>query len=140
MAQSEDISRAFERFCTEHGLKKTVQRRVVFEFFHGGGIHPSVEDAFRKIRKKLPTIKEESLYRILSDFEKFGYIRRVDVPGIIRYELACRLHGHFVCTECGRIVDIDNVDVRLPAELCGAENVCITVNGVCPKCAGRASK
>ena len=126
---------SFENFCAERGLKRTVQRRAVYEVFKPGHVHLSVDDVLKKIKKRLPLLTEESLYRILSDFERAGFIRRVDVPGIMRFELSARPHSHFVCLKCGKIVDIENSSVRLPSQLKGALRLSITANGLCPKCA-----
>ena len=93
-----------------------------------------------KISLKNPELRQESVYRILNDFEREGYIRKVEVPGVKKYEYASEKHGHFLCSKCGRITDVDTSDIHLPSILTGACDVSITFNGICPDCAKKNKK
>ena len=128
------ISKAFYDYCKANGLKKTVPRRAVFELFYHGDIHISVDDVFRQIRKKLPSIKEESLYRVLADLERTGNIRRMDIRGVMKYESAKTVHDHFVCSQCGRIIDVKSFGVSAPKTLKNVSISSVTVYGICPEC------
>lgn len=135
MEKKEEISVAFERYCREHNLKKTIPRRVVFALFYQGGEHLSVDEVFRRVNPQLPTVKEESIYRVLSDFERIGFLKRMEVPGVIKYDISDFAHGHFVCTKCGSITNIKNSSFQMPSELSGASSQSLMVYGLCPECA-----
>ena len=135
MKKSEDISNAFEKYCMEHNLKRTIPRRVVFDLFYHGGVHFSVDEVFQRVSPQLPTVKEESIYRVLADFERIGFLKRMEVPGVIKYELSHFAHGHFVCTRCGCIINIKNSAFHMPRELSGGRLQSLMVYGLCPKCA-----
>ena len=131
---------SFEAFCQKAGFRRTIQRRIVYGLFFGGCKHLSVEDIMAIISKKNPGLREESVYRILGDFEREGYIRKVEVPGIRKYEYASERHGHFLCSKCGKIWDVDIFSVSIPEVLAGASDVNVTFNGICPSCAQKKRK
>ena len=89
----------------------------------------SVEDIMSIISKKSPGLREESIYRILGDFEREGYIRKVDVPGVKKYEYASERHGH---------VNVSSISI--PESLSGVSDISVTFNGVCPSCAQKKRK
>lgn len=135
MKKIEGISSAFEKYCMEHNLKKTIPRRVVFDLFQHGGVHFCVDEIFQRVSPQLPTVRPESIYRVLADFERVGFLKRMEVPGVIKYELSHFAHGHFVCTRCGCIIDIKNSAFHMPRELSGGRLQSLMVYGLCPKCA-----
>lgn len=136
MRNNEDeFEAAFAMFCKRAGLRRTIQRRIIYELFYKTRCHLGVEDIMAKISIKNPELRQESIYRILNDFEREGCIRKVRVPGVKKYEYASEKHGHFLCSECGRITDVDTSDIHLPTILLGASDVSITFNGICPNCA-----
>ena len=112
-------------------------RKIVYRLFYGACRHLSVDDAMSIISKRNPELREESVYRILKDFEKAGYIRKVEVPGVRKYEYASEKHGHFLCSKCGKIIDVDISGITVPSALVDVSDVSITFNGICPSCAKR---
>ena len=87
-----------------------------------------------------------TVYRILSDLANVGLLRRMDLGDHIwRFELidTCRSisddHAHFLCTDCGQITCLPEVELRttggqpLPRELQGAE-LHLRVTGRCNTC------
>lgn len=134
------LEAAFAAFCKNAGLRRTIQRRIVYGLFYEAQCHLGMEDIMAKISLKNPELRQESVYRILNDFEREGYIRKVEVPGVKKYEYASEKHGHFLCSKCGRITDVDTSDIHLPSILAGACDVSITFNGICPDCAKKNKK
>ena len=134
------LEAAFAAFCQKAGFRKTIQRRIVYGLFYGGRRHLSVEDIMSIISKKSPGLREESIYRILGDFEREGYIRKVDVPGVKKYVYASERHGHFLCSKCGKIMDVDVSSISIPESLSGVSDISVTFNGVCPSCAQKKRK
>lgn len=131
----EKMAELFRSVCSQCGIKRTMQRYAVFEAVYGNHSHPTVDDIYRAARKKIPMIKSESVYRILSDFHKAGIVEQVGVPGIMRYEYKGDPHGHFACVRCGKIIDIKNFSFEPSKELEGVVGISFTLNGLCPACA-----
>lgn len=129
---------AFSAMCREHGWKRTVQRRAVFGFLSGNREHPTVDAVWRGVRTPLPDISLDSVYRILNEFADAGVIRRIDAVKITRYDADTGPHAHFLCSQCGRMLDF-TLRQPLPADECCREfgrvdSIEITVRGVCRLC------
>lgn len=141
MRKNDDrLEASFSAFCRDAGFRKTIQRRIVYGLFYEARIHLGMEEIMAKISLKHPELRQESVYRILNDFERRGYIRKVEVPGVKKYEYASERHGHFLCSKCGRISDVDTSGIHLPDILADACDVSITFNGICPVCAKKIKK
>lgn len=132
---TEALDAAFAAFCKRAGFRRTFQRKIVYGLFYGACTHLSVEEIMEKISKKNPELREESVYRILGDFVRAGFIRKVNVPGVGKYEFASEPHGHFVCESCGKILDVDISEMNIPKSLNGVSGISVTFGGVCRACA-----
>ncbi len=137
MKMNAEIFAAFSDFCERSGIKRTAQRCAVFAAVYGSRAHPSAEEVFGRVKKTLPTIKLESVYRILGNFHRAGLIKRVHLSGLSRFDSNTSKHAHFVCSKCGKIADIPMPELKLPPSLRGAEEVSMTLGGLCPVCAVR---
>lgn len=131
-------SEAFQRVCREHGWKRTVQRRAVFNYLCGNREHPAVETVWRRVREVMQDVSLDSVYRILDDFHNAGLIRRLEGAKVIRYDADTGAHDHFVCQECGRMFDFAFLQTDRVSELCrefgDVSGVELVVRGVCKSC------
>lgn len=135
---------AFSAMCREHSWKRTSQRRAVFNYLCGNHDHPTVETVWRGVRKTLPDVSLDSVYRILDDFAEAGVIRRLAGGKVIRYDSDTTPHEHFVCRRCGVMHDFRGMDVGRVMACCGefgkVESVELTVSGVCRQCLAEAGQ
>ncbi len=132
----------FKMLCRENGWKCTVQRRSVFEYLNSNRLHPNVEMVWTNVRKKLPDVSLDSIYRILGDFSAAGLVRRLESGKTFRYDINTEIHDHFVCSECGSIFDFKHVDAGPLEQECQAigkvQSFELEVKGICNAClAGR---
>jgi len=97
----------FRELCRETGIKSTHQRLEIFLALEGLEGHPSAEEVFSIVRKRIPTISLDTVYRTLATFVKAGMLSRIEQHGRARFDTNRRPHHHFVCNSCGRIVDFD---------------------------------
>lgn len=88
-------------------LKRTKARVAVLDLLANAKRPFSVEDILKTLKKDSPD--QATLYRILSLFTQAGLVREVMFKdGTIRYESTSHEHHHHaVCTDCGRIEDVD---------------------------------
>ncbi len=97
---------ALEHALSEAGLRLTHQRLTVYQELMESRDHPSAEDIFKRVRRKIPTISLDTVYRTLSTLEEQGLVVRLrvfDERG--RYDADLTPHHHLVCTKCKKIVD-----------------------------------
>ncbi|MBE6357548.1 MAG: transcriptional repressor [Lentisphaerae bacterium] len=127
----------FVRLCRNFKWKCTPQRLAVYECVADNRCHPDVDSVWEHVRKKLPTVTRESVYRILNEFAGHNIIWRLDHVNSARYDSNTLPHGHFICEECGAISDfaLEN-DVAsfanaVPGEIRHME---IRFTGLCSNC------
>jgi len=133
---------AFPAFCREHGLKCTAQRLAVFSVVRQSKSHPSVDETLAEVRKTVPTVTRDSVYRILNEFSALGLITRLDALSAARYDTWLGPHAHFVCEVCGGITDYPLPGaLPLPVGMEGERHhLELRITGVCKKCLKRKSK
>lgn len=133
----------FESLCKKAGWKCTVQRFAVYRFIRGNTTHPCVEAVWKAVRRQIPAISTDSVHRILKDFAAIGIVRQMDGLACLRFDCNPTKHAHFVCSECGKILDIPSTDaIPLPrsckhfGEIEGFE---IRIVGRCRECMAKAA-
>lgn len=127
----------FLGICRKYHWKCTSQRLAVFDFLKDNLTHPDVDSVWIAVRKNLPAITRESVYRILNEFAEKGVIRRLDQIENARYDSRTDAHGHFICQNCGKISDFNWPEgVTLPQNMISGEvaHMEIRVVGLCPEC------
>ena len=80
----------FPAFCRERGLKCTAQRIAVFAAVRRVmGRHPSVDGIWEAVKKSIPTVTRESVYRILNELDALGIVARLDSLSELRVTGIC---------------------------------------------------
>ncbi len=97
----------FPARCRAAGLKVTQQRLAVYAMLAGTESHPTPDDVFEAIRAGLPLLSLATVYKILDQFHRAGFVRKVSTEGqVARYDIRMEPHHHLVCTACGAIHDV----------------------------------
>ena len=131
----------FRELCSEHGIAVTHQRQVLFEVMQGLEGHPSPEEIYVEVKRKIPAISLATVYKNIHLFVESGVLREVSLHhGSQRVEMIGREHHHMVCTKCKAIADVNAEELGLPArrkKLRGGfvvERYAVDVIGICKKC------
>lgn len=143
-ADSREIARRmkhFEEACRSAGVRITHQRVEIFRHVAKSGRHPDAAAVFRGVRKRLPTISLDTVYRALWLLTDLGLITMLGPPReCARFDANLRRHHHFVCRRCGLIRDFysDGFDeLPLPetvAEVGTVETMHVEAEGLCHAC------
>ena len=133
---------ADEQHLTERlgttGLRLTPQRQQVYDVLLQKRNHPTAEEVFIRAKKAMPEISHATVYNCLDALVKSGLARQVQLErGATRFCPNMHEHGHFHCSDCGMIYDVD-----LPHELpCvavprgfRADGFDVTIHGLCAEC------
>ncbi len=133
---------AFPAFCREHGLKCTAQRLAVFAAVRNSTHHPSVDETLAVVRKTVPTVTRDSVYRILNEFAALGIITRLDALSAARYDTWLGPHAHFICEICGSVTDYPlSAELPIPAGMPkDRRHLELRVTGICDKCLKKKGK
>ena len=132
----------FEQVCRGAGVKLTHQRMEIFREVARTDDHPDAETVYRAVRKRIPTVSLDTVYRALWLFGDLGLITPLGPPRErTRFDANLRRHHHFVCRRCGLTRDFysDAFDeLRLPQSvrtIGSVETTHVEARGVCRKCA-----
>ena len=137
----------FRELCRTHGLALTHQRQVIYETLISMPDHPSPEEVFARVRKKIPAISLATVYKTIHTFVDSGMLREVSLHhGSLRVDHNVAPHHHFVCKECKSILDVDEsafeplrFKQRLPQGF-KFERFAVDILGVCSQCSARSQK
>ncbi|HJC20905.1 MAG TPA: transcriptional repressor [Candidatus Butyricicoccus avicola] len=120
-------------------MVQTKQRQLILEAVRATNSHPTADELFQMIRRKLPTISLATVYRNLNFLSEIGEIRKLAMPGMPdRFDWRMDPHDHMVCDTCGQVVDF-----VLPHDLgqeiasaCGAQvdGYTLVAHGTCAHC------
>ena len=118
------------------------KRDAILSCVRGTHTHPSAEWVYEHVKAEMPDISLATVYRNLSLFKDQGLIMSLGtVKGVERFDGNTLPHVHFVCTECGCIVDLPGISV--PEELNAAvsrdsggrvDSCQLTFTGLCGSC------
>lgn len=125
----------------------THQRLEIYRELLTSNDHPSVEALFQRLRKRLPTISIDTVYRTLAMLEQSGMIHRIQTAeGLARYESDYGLHHHLICKKCHNVEDFtwESFDSMMPPPKVDAWGVVqvrnIVITGICRECLTRTQK
>jgi Fur family transcriptional regulator, peroxide stress response regulator len=124
----------------EKGLRITPQRYCVYANLLSRCDHPTVEQILTDVNQDLPIASKASVYSALTVLRKVGLVREVLLDeGVTRYDGRIESHHHFVCINCGSILDLEWENFKdlsmknLPQGIKG-NSYEITVKGICDRC------
>ena len=88
-------------------LRMTRQRQVILEELRKVNTHPSADEVYEMVRKRLPRISLGTVYRNLEILSESGEIKKLE-PGssLKRFDGNPSEHFHIRCIRCNRIADM----------------------------------
>lgn len=133
--------RRFTRVCRESGAKLTHQRMEIFREVAQSGDHPDAEKVWQGVRKRLPKLSQDTVYRTLWWLKEMGLITTLGPPRErTRFDANLKRHHHFVCVRCGLARDFYSGDLdrlKLPESVQSighVETMQMEIKGVCRDC------
>ncbi|MFO7975297.1 MAG: Fur family transcriptional regulator [Candidatus Hydrogenedentota bacterium] len=138
---------AFRKRCRDAGLRLTPQRQEVYRELVQASDHPSAEMVHKRVTRRLPTMTLDTVYRTLGTLEEIGLAERVSVVrNTARFDGNMEPHHHFICRDCGEIVDVHSdrldqlgIERDLPKGF-QLHSWQVELRGLCPKCARQKAK
>lgn len=122
----------------EHGIRVSHQRLMVLDYLINNMDHPTADDIYKSLKSKDPILSQATVYNTLNLFVDNHIVSELDFnESRKRYDFYNKQHSHFICEDCGDILDLD-VDIenlKLEGlEDCKVNSVDITIRGKCPNC------
>lgn len=99
-----ELRRALE----SKGLRYTRQRGEVFDYLQSVRTHPTAEEVYVAVRRRLPNISLATVYKSLDALVEAGLATKLanaDGPG--RYDCRSDSHYHLRCLKTGQVRDLE---------------------------------
>ena len=91
----------------DDNMRLTSQRQVILEELRKVKSHPTANEVYDMVRKRLPRIGLGTVYRNLDLLAEKGIIKKLEVGGDQkRFDGDISPHYHVRCLECSRVDDI----------------------------------
>ena len=122
-------------------LKYSRQRESIKEFLMTRKDHPTADVVYENMKKIYPNISLGTVDRNLSLLSDIGEIQKLSsFGGADHFDGCVTPHCHFMCTECGQVLDLETDDMsrlmeksikNFSGKITGYD---IRFFGICPKC------
>ena len=96
---------------TQTGIKYTNQRIEILNFLKDNFSHPTVEQVYEGVKKKLSRISKATVYQNLNFLAENGMVQEVNIKGISRFEPNLEPHHHIICKNCEKIIDFESKEL-----------------------------
>ena len=125
----------------DNNMRLTSQRQVILEELKRVTSHPTANEVFDMVRKRLPRIGLGTVYRNLDLLADKGIIKKLEVGGDQkRFDGDTSPHYHIRCINCNRV---DDIFIERHKELENSAASCcnfkildhhVQFSGICAKC------
>jgi len=128
----------FSNILSENDIKPSIQRVKILEYLINDRIHPTAENVYLNLKKKMNFVSKATVYNTLALFAEKGLVRVLTFENNEnRYDINVQDHGHFICETCGNVEDfqINLEDVKAPElDQYKIFQKDVYFKGICPKC------
>lgn len=139
MKQRTNSTDALKRL-TDHGVKPSAQRIAIMQYLMTHFTHPTVEDVYQGLSEKLPTLSRTTVYNTLRMLSEHNAALMLTIDDHhVCYDGNTSPHVHFICRECGRVLDL--MDEQPPlmegkriVGNCLVDEAQLYYKGLCPEC------
>ena len=122
--------------------KYSRQREAIKEYLASTKEHPTADTIYMNIRGTYPNISLGTVYRNLNLLAEQGEIIKLNCQdGSDRFDANVKPHYHFLCNDCGAVLDIEMESIDHINKIAGAgfqgkvEGHVAFFYGQCPNCA-----
>jgi len=127
----------------KNGISPSYHRLMIYEYLWENRTHPTADEIYNAIIQQIPTLSKTTIYNTLKTLGEKGLVSSITIEdNEVRYDADIAFHGHFKCTRCGALYDIDpehimldkknNVGKKIQGHLVTEKQV--YYKGICKKC------
>ncbi|MDR2267301.1 MAG: transcriptional repressor [Christensenellaceae bacterium] len=122
------------------GIRPSYVRMKILSYIRSASNHPTADMIYKVLAEEIPTLSRTSVYNTLCVLEGAQLLRNVSIDGEgMRFDAFMPDHGHFRCTKCGNIfdleIDVKSAEVKIPSGFTETRRD-LFVYGICPHCSG----
>ena len=91
-------------------IRYSKKREAILNAIRSTTCHPSAEWIYQTLKPTHPNLSLGTVYRNLVFFQQQGQVQSVGVVnGQERFDGNTAPHSHFVCTNCGAVIDLHSI-------------------------------
>ncbi len=118
------------------------KREAILNAVRSTTSHPTADWIYEKLKPEYPDLSLGTVYRNLAQFKEDGTIISIGVVnGQERFDGNVKPHTHFVCSECGCVLDVPEEFIN-PDRMAQIEkeyhmridSADLLLRGICPDC------
>ena len=127
-------------------LKYSRQREALLRELRSRKDHPTADTLYQELRKEYPRISLGTVYRNLALLCELGEIKKIPCgDGSERYDGFVDPHNHFVCSECGKVIDLTEQTPECETKVKNKDIGCVNsysliYYGLCKECLKNKNK
>lgn len=125
-------------------IRNTRQRKLIMDTIVDKKVHLTTSQVYELVNKDEQAISLATVYRTLNSLAQQGKIRYVTtINHEAIYDGVTSRHDHFVCTCCGKLMDVDDVvSASTINNIQNKYNIKINktntlLTGICEQCLGK---
>lgn len=123
------------------GMRITPQKLEVIELLKNNNAHPTIDEIYEHVKSSYENVSKKTIYSIVKSLEAADLVSVVEISdGLYRVDPNTSAHDHFICNDCGVILDSDKTQTKVKP-LINTQNFGLTVEsieilyrGVCNSC------
>ena len=103
-------------------LKYSRQREAIKDFLMTRTDHHTADVVYMNVRQEFPKISLGTVYRNLTWLCDLDDILKLNMgDGADHFDANIKPHYHFICTECGSVIDLDMKSIEQINDIAGAD-------------------
>ena len=88
-------------------MRNTNQKNAILQVLKNCCDHPTAEVVYERVRQDMPNVSLGTIYRNLRQFAEEGKVLTLETTDKkIHYDGQVAAHSHFLCRQCGKIIDV----------------------------------
>jgi Fur family transcriptional regulator, peroxide stress response regulator len=128
----------YVKYLKCHSLKVTSQRLEILRYLDEHRTHPTADEIYTALKKAHPSLSRTTVYNSLETLKNNNLIHTLTIRGTEQqYDIKHELHHHFLCTQCGALIDIEITCPNIKKIVKGGHKVDEVqgyFKGVCKEC------
>jgi len=121
---------------TSYNIRPSMPRIMIYDYLREHRTHPTADEIYSALSPMAPTLSKTTVYNTVKLLTGANVIKMITIEEQqARFDACTDLHGHFLCTGCGKIFDFDTEEPksRLPKGF-KANTKEIFFTGTCSSC------
>ncbi len=127
-------------YLTGHGIKPSVQRLAVMEYLLDHRTPPTADEIYSHLHRSMPTLSKKTVYNTLKLLTEQGAAIQLTIDEHnVCFDADTTAHAHFLCTQCGKVYDLELRTAHLEDKAVLPEGFCtdqtaLYFRGCCKDC------